>query len=224
VHVRAFLAGRWLKLLRTPIIRKVRQSMYASLTASWNSYQYRLGMEDRLVSQWMLRIAGITTTVSTILRSEAVLRARGEWKSSDDPSSGLSSSNWGQGKVSNKDMLALSESYLGTHVDRLERWGLTESLSTYYGLTFDILTQAMIFAPSQRCYDLLEREWKMLNLDTYANFHPAAASVSGPSGRHYDATTGLHGRQDVSASNNTTQLATSDGTTCRLTLLFLRWY
>jgi len=194
-HDWAYIAGRWIKLLRTPVIRRVRQSIYASLAASYASYLYRINSEDRLSNQWIMRVASITTSVYVVLRSEAVLKARGDWQSSDNPA-GSGSTNWGQGKITNADMISLSESYLENYVNRMQRWGLTESLSTYYGLTFDILTQAMHFAPTQRCYELYERVWKMLNYDTYNNFLPAAASASGPSGRHYDVTTGLHGKQD----------------------------
>jgi len=194
-HEWAHLAGRWVKLLRTPIIREVRKSMYASLSASYASYIYRQAYEDRLSSQWIMRIAGFTSTIYTILRSEAVLKARGDWQSSDDPA-GSGPSNWAQGKITKADMLQLADSYLGTYVTRMQYRGMTEDLSTYYGLAYDILTQAMTIAPSQSIYDKYERVWKMYNFDTYTNFHPAAAAVSGPSGRHYDVTTGLHGKQD----------------------------
>jgi len=213
--IRAYLAGRWVKLLRTDVIRRVRQSMYASLAASYASYLYRIDVEDRLSNQWLFRVASITTTVYTLLRSEAVLKQRGVWKASDYPA-GSGSTNWQQGKITNADMLSFAESYTLRYVVRMERWGLTEYLSTYYGLSFDILVQAMTLAPNQRTYELFERIWKMLNYDTYNNFLPAAAAASGPSGRHYDLTTGLHGRQDVSERITPTRNKLS--TTCRRSL------
>ena len=201
VQSRAYLSSRWMKLLRTSVIRQVRKSLYASLSAAYASYIFRLPYEDRLSSQWLMRVASFTTTIYGILRSEAVLKARGDWQSSDVATTG--SSDWSKGQISNADMLTVAETYLTKYLVRMQTRGLTEDLSTYYGLVFDVLTQTMTLAPNQKTYDMYERVWKMLNWDTYTNFHPAASSISGPSGRHYDVTTGLHGRQDVSTTNNT---------------------
>lgn len=72
------------------------------------------------------------------------------------------------------------------------------------GFTIEILTSLMMASPNQKCYDLWERVWKMLLYDTYTNFLPQAASMSGPSGRHYDVTTGLHGKSDYWSAHSHT--------------------
>ena len=124
----AYMAGHYLKLMRSSVIRDLRKAMYAQLSALYASYIYRLPYEDRLANQWILRMFGWTATSYYIIRSEAILRSRGEWKSSD----GFTSTNWAAGQVTNQDMLTLTETYLQAFIVRLSNYGLTEFLSTYY--------------------------------------------------------------------------------------------
>lgn len=192
-HDYAFLAGHYLKLMRSTMIRKIRRSMYMQLAGQYASYIYRLPYEDRLSNQWLLRVSGFTTTAYAILRSESILKARGEWVASD----GFTATDWTKGEVTNADLLAHCHKFLDGWVDRLEGWGLTESLSTYYGYVFDILTESMLHAPSQYSYNRFEQAWKMYYFDMASNWMPGAAAFSGAAGRHYDITTGTHSKADL---------------------------
>lgn len=64
------------------------------------------------------------------------------------------------------------------------------------GYGFLMLGQGMLHAPSQRSYDSFERIWKMYWFDLSTHWFPGSSAFSGPSSRHYDQITGLHGRAD----------------------------
>ena len=189
----AYMSGHYLKLMRTTIIRKLRTSIYAQFASMYSYWKYRGSYENRLSSQWILTLSGWTCSSYFILKSEAELRKRGAWLSSD----AMTTTNWPQGQVTNADMLAMTEKLMLEYTVRMQKWGLTESLSTYYGYVYNVLGQMLLHAPSQTCYNLIEQAWKMLWFDLASNFHPGSSAYAGPSGRHYDLTTGLHSMVDL---------------------------
>lgn len=73
------------------------------------------------------------------------------------------------------------------------------------GYGFLMLGQGLLHAPSQHCYDQFERIWKMYWFDLNTHWFPGASAFSGPSSRHYDMITGVHGRADKWSNNNTTE-------------------
>jgi len=189
----AYLVGHYLKLFPSSFIRKIRTSIYASLAAQWNVYISRMGILDRLTNQWLLRVIGWTESAYVILRSEAILKARGDWQ----PSDGWTSTNWPMGQVTNADMLQQAESFMDTLVNRMATVGHFEFQSTYYGYIFDMLSQSMLHAPSQYAYNGLEKIWKMYWTDAAAHWLPGSASFSGSSGRHYDLFSGVGSKVDL---------------------------
>ena len=189
----AYMSGHYLNLMTTSTIRKLRTSIYAQFAAMYSYWQYVGSYEQRLSSQWILTLSGWVCSSYFILRSQAVLQARGVWQSSD----AMTSTNWAQAKVTNADMITMTESLLSQYVLRLNKLGLTESLSTYYGYVYNVLAQMLMHAPTQNCYNMLEQVWKMLWFDLASNWHPGTSSFAGPSGRHYDLTTGLHSMVDL---------------------------
>lgn len=77
-----------------------------------------------------------------------------------------------------------------------------------------MLGLAMLTSPSQKVYNLFESVWKMYWADMAMNWHPQSAGFSGPSGRHYDLTTGTRhtNTQRGSAQHATHTSADSDHT------------
>lgn len=124
----AYMCSRFLKFLKTSIIRTLRTSIYAQVAAMYVSYLWRINTEDRLNNQWTLRIWGWTSSTYFLIRSEAILRARGDWVSSD----GVTKTDWSSGRATNADLIAMTEQEATKWAARFSQFGVTESLSTYY--------------------------------------------------------------------------------------------
>jgi hypothetical protein len=143
----AYLCGHYLKLMTTNGVRNARQSMYAQVAALYNLWQYRGGglITDRLVSQGTLRVIGWSNTLYTILRAEAILKARNAWTTADAAYN--SQTDWVNGRVTNADLIKQVDTFVTGIQTQWESFGFSESLSTYYVST---LTQQRTLEES--CY------------------------------------------------------------------------
>jgi hypothetical protein len=166
-----YMMGHYLKFLSTSTVRLVRTHMFAHFTAQYNLWLLFNPYPQHSTCQWLLRICGFSSTAFTILKSEQILKARGAWVASD----GFTTSAKTQGQWTNADMLQLAESELAKFVTRTQKWGFTEYLSVYYGMSMDIISAVMHHSPSQNVYNYMEQIWKMHFYDLAMNFFPVSA-------------------------------------------------
>jgi hypothetical protein len=211
----SYLYGHYLHLLDDALIRRIRDSARAALSALWAFQQYTDGYTVELMaeyqnleSQWSLRISGWVGYAYVMKQSEEELRRRGVWGQvvsdklyEDTTPEAISAraANRAVGQWSLGEITAEAERHVLLFTKRIAKMGLTEFISAYTLYHFDSLAGWLLHAPSQVIYNESLSTWLRLQGDLAANYHAGSASFPSPSLRSYELFSGLdnvHDRYD----------------------------